>query len=332
MIKELIIHPPKPFEECHASTIVEQRDGGYFAAWFGGSREGCDDVAIWGARKTGEHWVHPIMLAKVANIPHWNPVLFRGSGDELFLFFKVGKNSKHWRTWVTSSFDDATTWSTPKQLVPGCVGRGPVKNKCIELADGTWLAPASSEVGWWQAFVDRSDDKGKSWRKTPFAPMPKTFIDRGGKAGKTPFHVIQPTLWESRPNHAHMLLRSTIGKICRSDSRDGGKTWSEVHEICLPNNNSGIDLTKLLDGRLLLAFNPNSDNWGDRWPLRLALSEDNGETWKTIVDLESEPGKEYSYPAVIATRDGGAAITYTYGRKNIGFAKMDAKDLQPGGV
>lgn len=34
--------------------------------------------------------------------------------------------------------------------------------------------------------------------------------------------VIQPTLWADDENHIHMLLRSTEGKIYRSDSADGG--------------------------------------------------------------------------------------------------------------
>jgi hypothetical protein len=35
-----------------------------------------------------------------------------------------------------------------------------------------------------------------------------------------------------------------------------------------------------------------------RSPLSIALSED-GRAWKTIIDLEDEQGKEFSYPAVI---------------------------------
>src|SRR3546814_13002149 len=57
--------------------------------------------------------------------------------------------------------------------------------------------------------------------------------------------VIQPALWESAPGKVHMLLRSSAGVICRSDSEDYGKTWSPVYKTDLPNPNSGIDATKL---------------------------------------------------------------------------------------
>ncbi|MFZ2653392.1 MAG: sialidase family protein [Victivallales bacterium] len=328
MIKEFILGKHMPFKACHASTVIETRSGGFLAAWFGGSREGGDDVAIWGSRKRNNAWSEPELFAKVNAQPHWNPVLFSGSGSELFLYFKIGKNCRHWQTWVMSSKDDGENWSIPKKLIPGNMGgRGPVKNKCLELSDGIWLAPASSEIGWWQAFVDRSEDKGRSWSRSGFVPMDKKNLSTDENGGQVQFQVIQPSLWESTPGSVHMLLRSSSGKICRSDSGDGGRSWSKIYEISLPNNNSGIDLAKLSNGELLLAFNPVGKNWGPRCPMTLVLSKDNGETWGSMLDMEKEPGREYSYPAVISTSDGGAAITYTWGRENIAFVKLTSQDL-----
>jgi hypothetical protein len=34
----------------------------------------------------------------------------------------------------------------------------------IMLSDGTWLAGASNEQGMWNAFFDRSEDEGKTWK------------------------------------------------------------------------------------------------------------------------------------------------------------------------
>ena len=53
--------------------------------------------------------------------------------------------------------------------------------------------------------------------------------------------MIQPTLWESKDGSVHMLTRTKLGKIYRSDSLDGGKTWCRAYATNLPNNNSGID-------------------------------------------------------------------------------------------
>lgn len=196
MIKEFIFKTPQQFSQCHASTVIETQNGDFLSAWFGGTKEGHNDVAIWGAARRGNKWAAPKLLAKVNDLPHWNPVFFRGSGKNIFLYFKVGKNCRHWQTWVMDSKDNGENWSAPKKLVPGNVGgRGPVKNKCIELSDGTWLAPASSEIGWWQAFVDRSEDKGMSWERSGFVSMDKKILWKNEFDEDVPFQVIQPTLW-----------------------------------------------------------------------------------------------------------------------------------------
>ncbi len=116
-----------------------------------------------------------------------------------------------------------------------------------------------------------------------------------------------------------MLLRSSAGVICRSDSRDFGKSWSEVYKTTLPNPNSGIDVTKLDDGTLVLAYNPDDKNWGERNPMTLAVSNDNGATWPTIMDIETGiKGDEFSYPSIIHVGDT-VAVTYTWKRQRIAF-------------
>jgi predicted neuraminidase len=116
-----------------------------------------------------------------------------------------------------------------------------------------------------------------------------------------------------------MLIRSSIGAICRSDSKDYGRTWSPVYATILGNPNSGIDLTKLPDGRLVLAYNPDNKDEGDRAPLLLAISSDNGKTWPKKILIENGPPQdEFSYPAVICFGDS-IALTYTWQRRNIRF-------------
>lgn len=330
MISNYIITHDLDYQECHASTLAETSDGTILASWFAGTKEGDCDVAIWGAKYSNGKWEKPVRWAKVNNQPHWNPVLHY-SKDETTLFFKVGSRCSHWKTWVMRSTDDGANWTDPVELIPGNTGgRGPVKNKCIELTDGTWLAPGSNEIKSWKAFVDRSEDQGRNWTRTKLIDQPGHFVckDKNGKDVR--FGVIQPSLWESEPGKVHMLLRSTCGRICRSDSCDGGRTWSNVYETGLPNNNSGIDLTKLQDGSLLLAYNPVGKNWGPRCPMTLTRSTDNGLTWKKVTDLETESGREYSYPAVITLKNGGAAVSYTWGRKKIATHILTVAEISAG--
>ncbi len=309
-VHEHIFGDDRPFAQCHASTLVELRNGRVLAAWFGGTAEKHADVAIWGATRVEGRWSQPRVLARVRNSPHWNPALFLAPDGRVHLFFKVGDRIPIWETWRTISEDEGETWTEPRELVPGDRGgRGPVKNKPILLSNGTWLAPASLEGDRWDVFVDRSYDAGETWTAGDLVPLEHSRFEGAG--------VIQPTLWESAPGHVHMLMRSTCSRICRSDSLDYGETWSPVRATSLPNNNSGIDIARLPDGTLALAYNHVAGDWAARTPLSIALSCDNGETWPRRLDIETADG-EFSYPAIVPT-SAGIALTYTWRRERIAF-------------
>ena len=233
---------------------------------------------------------------------------------------------------VMVSYDDGASWSEPTELVDGDVsgGRGPVRNKLIRLASGRVLAGGSTEHGIWQAFADISDDDGISWNKSNAVAIAKLKYNEGEKTAESNIAVssqsfygrgvIQPSLWQSADGSVHMLLRSSEGFVHRADSNDEGESWSTAYPLTLPNNNSGLDLVALADGRLLLVCNPVAANWGMRSPLSLFMSEDDGHTWHKLIDLETEKG-EFSYPAIIA-QDHDVYISYTYDRKNIAVVQI----------
>ena len=322
LISERICHP-LPTANCHASTVLPLPDGTVLAAWFGGSREGRPDVNIWAARRTHAGWQPPIRISYRADLPHWNPVLHLQRDGTVRLFFKVGRHIASWRTFTCVSSDGGRSFSAPVALVPGDRGaRGPVKNKCLRLSDGRLLAPASSEAHGWHCFIDTSDDDGVTWQKGKkistgrIAPI----LNRQNDYCADPIPMIQPTLWESAPDVVHALMRSNKGALYRSDSEDGGLTWTKPRRTRIPNNNSGVDLARDDAGRLWLLYNPVAENWGVRHPLSLAVSEDNGAHFTEI--LRPEPGNgEFSYPAVVCSGNK-LFSTYTNRRKQINYLEM----------
>ncbi len=303
-----LIHEPGSIEApaCHAATLLPRDDGSLLAAFFAGRKEGARDVAIWWSERTDGRWSEPRALPRARALPHWNPVLYAGAG-ETHLAFKVGRSPRRWSTWCSRRPASGGDWSRPEELVPGDVGgRGPVKNKPIRLADGALLAPASIETRRaWDCFVDRSEDGGRSWRRSPLVPFDHARHGRG---------IIQPTLWESAPGRVHLLARSTAGRVFRADSEDGGACFGPARPTPLPNNDSGIDVARLADGTLVLAHNP-VETRKVRTPLCLAVSTDEGETWEEACVLEDAPG-EWSYPAIVATAEG-VAVAYTWDRRAI---------------
>jgi len=326
--RELIFTRNKYFKSCHASTLIVLHNKDILTAWFGGSHEGSPDVGIWISKRQKGKWNSPKKVSVHENIPHWNPVLLQDDEGRIFLFYKIGDTIPGWYTMVTSSVDYGDTWIKVKVLVEGDIGgRGPVKNKIIKLKDGTWLAPASIEGEYWDAFVDVSCDFGKTWTKSEAVPIKRLNVDSINnnemqQENNPEFKgrgVIQPSLWESETGIVHMLLRSTEGYIYRSDSKDGGRKWCTAYRTNLPNNNSGIDLTCLDNGVLALVYNPVSKEWGPRNPLTLSMSYDNGITWSDILVLQNkENDNEYSYPAIVSVGNE-LFITYTWKRESIAF-------------
>jgi len=324
-VRDFIFGDDKPFPQCHASNLLRLEGGNFLVVWFGGTREKDDDVGIWLSRGRPGKWTDPLEVAKLRDVPHWNPVLFQPENGPVHLYFKVGKEIDHWETLLMTSSDGGASWTEASELVPGDKGgRGPVRSKPIVLSNGDWLAPASHEDNRvWKTFVDRSTDQGKSWEAGEYLALDREKVPGEG--------VIQPTLWESEPGKVHMLIRSSGGQICRSDSEDYGKTWTPIYNTRLPNPNTGIDVTQFDDGTLALAYNRDDENWGARAPLSIALSEDNGQSWPRLLDIETgAPDDEFSYPSIISFGDT-IAVSYTWQRQKIAFW-MGTRDQIPASI
>ena len=297
-----------PTPECHASSIIETKQG-LAAAWFGGTHEGNADVAIWFSRNGGTGWSKPVEIANGVQpdgkrYPCWNPVLFRPPKGPLMLFYKVGPDCANWWGMMITSRDDSGIWGKPERLPEGIYG--PIKNKPVELPDGTLLCPSSTEHKGWRVHFETTRDLGKTWRKTGPLNDPRIFS------------AIQPTLLTYPGGKLQTLCRSREGRITQMWSHGPGSSWSEMTATDLPNPNSGIDAVTLRDGRQLLVYNHTPDG---RSPLNVAVSED-GKKWKMVLVLEDQKG-EFSYPAVIQTSDGKVHITYTYLRRSIKHAVLE---------
>lgn len=324
-----LIYPldDKPTPQCHASTIAEtpHRGGGLVAAWFGGEHERNDDVGIWVARRVDGKWTKPVEVATGAegedkDYPCWNPVLFQPKDGPLMLFYKVGPSPSTWWGVMMTSDDGGKTWSNRRRLgKDDAVGHllGPVKNKPIQLKDGAILCGSSTEHDGWRVHFELTRDGGKTWQV--IGPI------HDGKD----FGAIQPTILTHKGGDLQILCRSRQGVLSQSRSRDGGATWSAMAASLLPNPNAGADAVTLSDGRHLLVYNHTARGGGfpsGRNMLNIAVSED-GRTWHAALVLERDRG-EFSYPAVIQTKDGKVHTTYTYQRRTVKHVEIDPSKLK----
>ena len=60
--------------------------------------------------------------------------------------------------------------------------------------------------------------------------------------------------------------------------------------------------------------------------MNIALSDD-GIHWKAALTLDNEPKAEFSYPAVIQSKDGMVHVTYTWKRQRMIHIVLDPSKL-----
>jgi predicted neuraminidase len=184
---------------------------------------------------------------------------------------------------------------------------GPIKNKPVELADSVLLCGSSTEDAGWRVHMERTRSFGQQWSRSEAL---NSAMEYG---------AIQPTILWHHSGKLQALCRTKQRKITECWSADGGLTWSRMMATDLPQPNSGIDAVMLRDGRALLVYNHSTES---RSALNVAISPD-GKRWHAALTLENEPGKEFSYPAVIQTSDGSVHVTYTWKRQRIKHAVID---------
>jgi predicted neuraminidase len=302
-----VFHGTTERPSCHCASITERPDGGLFATWYAGSREGAADVAVMCAVHDGERWGESRVLFDPPGQPGGNTVVC-SSGDQLWHFVDVIQ-SEGWDSaalYLLRSDDGGETW-TEAQIFddePGMM----VRHRPLQLSSGRLVLPAYDEKTW-QGVCYLTDDGGDTWRRS--GPIV-------GPAG-----CIQPAVIERDDGTLHALLRSdgNVPHAWESDSLDGGESWSACTPSALQNPNSGADMIRLDSGETIACFN---DSPNRRTPLTVALSEDEGRTWSARRDVENEPG-EYSYPTLMAGSDGSVHLVYTWRRQRIRWTNFEAE-------
>ena len=348
------------FPECHSATIEELDNGDLVATYFGGTKERNPDVCIWVSRKPkgSDKWLEPQLVAdgvfktgseeaklaglsgldstnvaaakgpildkKVRNNPEgwqrkacWNPVVYQIPGGDLVIYFKIGNKVADWTGWMVRSKDGGKTWSKREPLQEGFLG--PIKNKPI-FNKGRIIAPTSIEEGGWRLYFEYSDDMGKTWKRTDYVTM-----DEGIK-------IIQPAIMKLSDGRLAAVARTRNEHVGMTYSSDNGETWSKIQLIDVPNNNSGLDVVTLKDGRHAMICNDKpvpkgiKNGKGPRTPLSVLISDD-GLNWRHWVTLEDSPISQYSYPSIIQTEDGNLHCIYTWRRQRIKHVVLDINSL-----
>jgi predicted neuraminidase len=308
-----------PMVQNHTAFIELLDDGGLACLWFGGTLEGKSDISIHGSvlPAGGGQWGSTVQLSHDTERSEQNPVLVRDSVGRLHLVHTAqpaGNQDECLLRMRPISFDgNVLSGGQPRDL--GLPLGTFVRARFVRRKDSAWMMPVFRCIPRpgqrWNgshdlAGVAVSTDDGLSWAMT----------DVPGSIGSVHMTIVPL-------DGDHMVAfyrRRQSDFVHRSESLDGGFTWSAPQPTDVPNNNSSINVVRLADGRLAMVCNPVSaatspdrrvslydeieagDDrpdasggcspiWGvPRAPLTLCVSTDGGKNWPLRRIVDDSPG------------------------------------------
>jgi len=205
---------------------------------------------------------------------------------------------KQWLgNWTRRSTDNGKTWEEPVRQIASAP-HGP-----IELHDNRLLYVGIGTINDKKSIaIEESKDDGKTWNLISTIPNPS--------------ELLVQNLWEP---HALEVSNDTLialvrynstdkadGYLHQSESYDGGKTWSILHQT--PIFGFPAHLLKLKNGNILAVYGVRKEPYSER----ACLSKDGGKTWdieNEILLSQSRTG-DLGYPSSVELEDGTILTVY----------------------
>jgi predicted neuraminidase len=302
----------------HPASFTELSDGSLYAVFFSGKGEYHDNAAaVYGARisKDGRRPSKPVAIATNPFHSLGNAVVWEAPDHTVWLFY-VTRYGEVWadsRITAKISRDRAKSWSEPFQVTfeAGTM----VRSRPVVLGDGSWILPAYSEVG-----RDPEVDDGTNCSLfLRYDPVRQQWTESNRVRSR--LGNIQPAAAVVEGNRLVAFCRRggdyngrPDGWMVRTESTDGGRTWTQGPDSDLPNPNAAIDFLRLSSGHHLLVYNHSFTN---RTPLTVALSTDGARTFPHRRNLLADAQGDYGYPTVLQTRDGRIHVMFTSDERTV---------------
>ncbi len=315
--------------------------------WMAGGQEGTAGMNIYISelRRGRTRWTRPRLISRDEGRSEQNPLLFIATDGRIQLIHTAQQvrdaNDNDWKSkgsafsmqWTANlrlqtRAASSSRWNRPSELL-----RDPAfcRNPPYQREDGYWILPIYRSLKEGGSF---GHDYSEVLLLNPDGSGTEHLYEIPESTGRVHGSIVLN-------HHGDRLLqffRSRLAdQIYRSYGSLDGSEWTPPEPIALPNNNSSIQACRLASGLLAMIYNRfgfETDSlspqvWGEanwprtRWPLSIALSADDGDTWPWIRDIDTGLGfcgvanwhfnGQLAYPTILEGSPGELHIAYSWG-------------------
>lgn len=333
----------------HAPQLCWLDRGRLACVWMAGAGEGTAGMSIFLSilRIGSGRWSKPRQISVDSSRSEQNPLMYVDSSNRVHLIHTAqnvrgeaasaqGDNdepfSMQWtaRLRHQSSSLSRIRWSLCNDLLPDPAF---CRHPPYAFQDGTYALPVYRSLKDGGAF-------GSDYSEVIFLDCKGNFTGEISSVPQSTGRVQGSIVRSSNGDKLLQFFRSRLAdRIYCSYGDLDGRSWSPPFAIDLPNNNSSIQAFRLSSGRLAIIYNHfcferdgiNAKSWGEaswprtRWPLSIALSEDDGKTWPWIRVIDAGLGYsgsqnwyfngQLAYPSILEGSPGEIHVAYSWGNR-----------------
>ena len=317
--------------------------------WMAGGQEGTCSMSIYAStlRFGKNKWSAPKLISQNPDCSEQNPLVYTTQDGRVHLIhtaqtardpldesWKNG-NSTFSMQWTAKLFHQSASswgarWSRAKELIPEPAF---CRNPPFVKASGDMLLPIYRSLEDGGGF-GHDNSIVLTLNKTSGLPTSSDAVNVPMSKGRVQGSIVST----SDGKGLLQFFRSRLAdKVYMSTSDLEGKHWTEPVPTMLPNNNSSIQAVRMSDGMLAVIFNrfglerpaDYEMPWGEsewprtRWPLSIAISADDGNTFPWVRDIDTGYGfcgsdnwhmnGQLAYPSMVEGLPGSLHIAYSWG-------------------
>lgn len=306
--KRVLVLSPSPDNKRNSEgAFITLRDGRvlFIYTHYGSGGNGDHDIACLMGRISGDGgktWSEKdqLILENEGAMNIMSVSLLRLHNGSIALFYLRKNSTEDCIPVMRLSADEGKRWGPPVDCITDRKGYFVLNNdRAIQLSGGRILLPVAlhkvpGDPTWnnkAKLFCYYSDDNGKSWKAGSQVPDTTAIITQ------------EPGVVERKDGKVMMFIRASGGYQQLSLSADRGVTWSPIRSMEVASPLSPASIKKIPStGDWLMVWNHNDgslpETKGERTPLTVAVSRDEGKSWDHVANLETDPDGWYCYTAI----------------------------------